>query len=455
MTQNLDVQRTIQHSKRKRRGALTILAACAAAAAICIPLGLPTWQGWNTGLVVVIPLVLAVLLLRESILGAAYLFQVGLYFGVTSWILGSHWSAQLDSLVLSWSLAITAGSIIASLANSHGTTERSWRALRWPHYLLALALISVNAYLSLSEGAGYAAQITTGRSSPTGLIGYLAVAAPIVTLLVLLSSIRLGQNLAVAASLAIAQTIVLALSGFRGASGVFIITALVVAALVLPSDSSWRSKRRLALVIPAVIGLTVLTFVLSANVKNSAAAAAGVTSSGTDLFTWNNALVKTATRLQLSSSLDTAIENQGDSNAIDAVSWERQLVNGIPRFLWPGKPDSDYGQRVSVAMYGLTYGQSSSTITTVGDCLLNFGRIGTIVAGLIFGYALGRVQRAARRGRGLISLIVAIVVAYAAFDQEQPLVLMAVGIVQRVIIVAALWWAATFVARLNDPSSGS
>lgn len=453
MTASLRTHRSAQ-ARLRRRAPITLVAACFVGAAMCLPLALPQWHGWTTVLLAAVPMVLAVSLARISVLSTAYLLQVSFYFGVTSIILGSSWSPRLVSIVLTWTLAIGLGTLAGAVHTADSNRgRRSWQVLRWPHFALTASLIGVNAYLSLAGSEGYAAQVTVGRSTPTGILGLLAVAAPIVTLIALLNSVGTGRNVRLSATLAFVQAFVLALSGFRGAAAIFIVAIAVGGALTLPADSVWRSKSRLLAVAPVFALLMVITFIIGANVKNVAATNAGVSSSGTQLFTLDNAIKNTATRLQLSSSLETGLEFRGDKTAENAVSWETQLRAGVPRFLWPGKPDVDYGQRVSVALYGLQYGQSSSTVTTVGDCLLNFGALGTAAAGIILGYAFRRVQVAVQRRGGAPFLLLGLVFAYFTVGQESPVILTVIGMVRVWLVAGALWVAATFFARLGAPSA--
>jgi hypothetical protein len=414
-------------------------------------LALPEWRAWTTVLLVAVPLLLAVTLARISVLSTAYLLEMSFYFGITSLTLGSSWDPRLVSLVLAWALALGVGTLAAT---SHvpycERVTRSWQVLGWPHFSLAVGLIALSAYLSLNERAGYAAQVTLGRSTPTGILGSLFSVAPIITLIVLFNSIGSGRRVRSAVGLAFVQIVVLALSGFRGAAGVFIVSIVVGGALTLPHDSPWRSRSRLSVMAPTLVLLTVVTFIVGAEVKNAAANRAGVSSAGTQLFSRNNAIKNTATRLELASYLETGIEHRGEENAVKAVSWETQLRAGIPRFLWPGKPDVDYGEKVSASIYGLDYGRSSSTVTTIGDCFLNFGRLGILVAGLLLGYAFRRIHVTVLRGRGAPSLLLGVVATYSFAGQESPLVLSLVETVRVWLIAGALWAATTLIARLGS-----
>jgi hypothetical protein len=151
--------------------------------------------------------------------------------------------------------------------------------------------------------------------------------------------------------------------------------------------------------------------------------------------------------MQLASSLDTAIKYQNDKAAKEAVSWTAQVEAVVPRFLWPEKPNVDYGQRVSVTMYGLTNGYSSSTITSIGDSLLNFGPLGLLLIGLFAGYAFRWIAARVDAGVGGPSILVAVVVIDSALNQEQPIVLSLIGILRNGLLAGGLWAVAALMTN--------
>jgi len=443
----------IDNAPYRAKSMLILAFACLLGATMWITVMLPEWSGWTPPLLAIVPGFLTVVVMRSSIISAAYLVQVSVYFGIATLILGSDWHPRLVSAVLAWSLAIAAGTLIGGLSPQRTLpVSKPWPVPRWPHYALCSGLIGVDAFLTLSSRSGYAAQLVNGISTPTGILGTLSAAAPIVTLALLLNSIGSDRRSRGAMVLAGAQLIVLALSGFRGAGVVFIISIFVGAALTLPRGSAWRRSSRLMIAVPVLMIAIVFTFIIGANVKNSAANEVGVSSSGTQLFTMDNALKNTSTRLQLDSSLDTAIKYRGSAAAKEAVSWEKQLGAVVPRFLWPEKPIVDYGQRVSVAIYGMIYGQSSSTVTTIGDALLNFGSVGLALIGLFVGFSVSRVEARMQRGLGSLSVVLVAVFVYSAIGQEDPIILILVGILRNGLVAGGLWVAATltysFVRRV-------
>ena len=448
---SIEIQNVLIHDALKqRRKAIQALAfASFLGAAAWILVALPDWIGWTTPLLVIVPGLLAIAVLRSSVISAAYLLLVTINFGVSSLILGSQWQPGLTSAVLTWSFAIAAGTLlVGQTASRHTLTGwKSWPEPSWPHYVLSGGLIAVSLFLTVFHSSGYEAQITNGSSTPTGILGTLSAAAPIVTLTLLLNCIGSDRRSRGAIGLAGAQIVVLALSGFRGAVGVFIISTLVGAALTLPRGSAWRRRSRLVIVLPLLLILTISGFILAANVRSTAASSLGVTSSGTQLFTLDNAVIKTATRMQLASSLDTALKHRNDTAAKEAVSWTTQVEALIPRFLWPEKPNVDYGQRVSVAMYGLAYGQSSSTVTTIGDSLLNFGRVGLILMGLLVGYAFRWVASRVDAGASVLPILVSVIVVYSGLNQEGPIILILVDILRNGLLAGGLWAVAALMTN--------
>lgn len=438
--------------RRRQRSLLGLFWLCGLLMLMLAAIASPDWGGWSTALLVIGPALLAVAVFRTSIITSAYLVQVGIYFGVTSWIVGSAWPPRLVSTVIAWSVAIAAGSLAGSLLRPSNRTiaPRVWRKPRWPHYALSAGLIAVSGYLALSGFSGYSAQILSGRSTPTGILGTLSVAAPVVTLTLVLTSIGSGNRSHGVILLALAQMLVLALSGFRGAAGTFIVALLVGAALTLPRDSRWLRKTRLTLVIPILIILAITTFVIGANVKNTAATNARVSSTGTRLFTAGNAVKNTSTRLELSSSLEAGLEHRGDNLSADGISWEDQLQAAVPRLLWPGKPNVDYGQRVTISIYGGVSIRSSSTITTIGDSLLNFGPLGLVLAGILVGVVFRQVEIRLLRGTGWLSLLVGAVIIYSSVGQEEPIIILIIGMIKAGAIAAILWAAASALPTLSS-----
>ena len=225
--------------------------------------------------------------------------------------------------------------------------------------------------------------------------------------------------------------------------------------MTLPADSRWRHKSRLLAAIPILALLLGVTFILGAQVKNAAASSSGASSAGSRLLTADTAFKVTATRLQLDSSLDAAIELENDPNTRQALSWETQLHAAVPRVLWPGKPVVDYGQRVAVAVYDSDYHHTSSTVTTIGDSLINYGPVGLALIGIACGFCFQKVETGIQHRTSWISLLVGTVVIYSTIGQEEPIILILVGIVRNVLVVGTLWFGVTALSRWTvGPQAG-
>jgi len=90
---------------------LSLVGVCVLSAIMCVTVTLPEGAGWTTPLLVIVPGILTAVVIRSSIISAAYLAQVTLYFGITTLILGTQWEPRLISAVLAWSLALAVGTL--------------------------------------------------------------------------------------------------------------------------------------------------------------------------------------------------------------------------------------------------------------------------------------------------------------------------------------------------------
>jgi hypothetical protein len=273
--------------------------------------------------------------------------------------------------------------------------------------------------------------------------------------MLLITSLGSQHRVYVAAMLAVLEAMVLSLSGFRGAAALFVIAVIFSAALTLPKTSPWRRPHRLT-VVGAVLGLVAIVgFSVGANVRSGIATELGASSLGTQLFSVDQALPVVAARLDLGPALQAAIQYQDDPSVEEAVSWTSQVKAFIPRFLWPDKPIIDYGQQISRSVYGLGYGQSSATISTVGDVLVNFKIPGVFLASFVLGLALALAEGRIRNGAGLTSLVLAAALSYGIVGQEASLIVTAAGVIRNLLVAAVLWWASQAVNRLLNPRLGA
>lgn len=424
---------------------------------VCFLVGLGAWAAlaqhaflWTPPLLAVLPLAAAWAVRRRSLITSIYLAQLAVYFGISPLIVGSDWGRVSAALVVVWTAAVTLGTLAVSRKPIQDT-PRVWHPPGVPHFAVGVLLLVVQAALTLSSRSGYRAQITTGQTTPTGLAGFLSTISPTIAILILITAVSSRRRVALAVALNGAQGLVLALSGFRGIGFSFILAVAYVAATLLPKDSPWR-RQRLIVVVPTLIALIVVTFVIGARVKNQAANEQHVTNSGTQLFGLRDAARQVATRLDYGYELSHAVAFAEDHNLREAVKLQQQLQAGIPRFLWPGKPPVDYGQQVSVAAYGLRYGQSSSFLTDVGDQYVNFKTPGVVIGGFILGLALCAAERGFRKGRGLPSVVFGAALGYNALTGQATIILTTVALVRAFAIATILWAAAEWFRARRDAS---
>jgi hypothetical protein len=430
-----------------RDSTLLRMAAVMLVLAALVPLAITSTAGLSGTLLFGVPALAAWLVRRRSLLVAAYLAQMAVYFGLTSLTLGEDRPPQLVAIVVLWAFGAAAGAFIGRGAAA-ARMDWDWAPPRWPHFALTVGLIAVQASLTLSGGVGFGAQLTLGLSTPEGLPGTLATAGPVVSIMLLITALGSQRRVSGAAVLAALEATVLSLSGFRGAADLFIMAIVIAGALTLPRSSPWRGSRRVIVVASILAAFAVATFIVGANVRNATATQLGLSSQGTQLISLDQALPAVTTRLDLGVPLQKAIQFQDSLSVQEAVSWTFQVEALIPRFFWPDKPVIDYGQRVSVAVYGYQYGQTSSTITSIGDTLVNFKIPGMIIASVLLGFVLSLGERRVRSSVGLASLVLAATLSYAAVGgQESPLIIAVAGALRNLMVAAVLWAVCNAVWR--------
>lgn len=410
---------------------------CAILSVLALAALSPHLPVWSPVVVVAVSLAAAWVVRRQSLVTSLYLVQLAVYFGFAPLIVGSHWGRLTSALAVAWALGVTLGTLVFRRRPTQ-KLERSWVPPGFPHFVVGLLLLGIQAALTLSSRSGYKAQITTGQTTPTGIAGLLSSISPTYTLLIFITALSSKRRVGAAMVLTLAQGVVLALSGFRGIGFTFILAVVYVAAILLPKDSAWR-RQRLIVVVPALAALIIGTFVIGAQVKNRAANEQHVASSGTQLFGLNQAVKQVATRLDYGYELSRAVTLADDHNLRAAVNLGTQIQAGVPRFLWPGKPPVDYGQQVSVAAYSLRYGQSSSFLTDIGDQYVNFKGPGVVIGGLLLGLAMCAAERAVRSGRGLPSMVFAAALGYSALTGQATIILTTVGVVRAFVFTLILW----------------
>jgi hypothetical protein len=406
-------------------------------AALSVTLAISGWDNLAPIPLLVVPCIAAWAVRRVSVLVALYLAQIAVGFGVTALVLDDHPSSLLIAIVLLWTLGLCVGSLVGRTKVT-STPERAWVPPMWPQFALVAVLVAIQAYLALSAQLGYAAQYSLGLATPTDALGILATAGPVVSLMLLITAFRARRGLTGALMLAASQAIVLSLTGFRGTAGFFAIAAFAAGALAIPKGSPWLRPRRMTLVVATIVLFAAGGFIVGANVRSAAATRLG---NPTQLFGLNQAVSTVSTRLDLGAPLQAGIDSENDPNVEAALSWTSQIQTFIPRFLWPDKPTTAYGQLVSVTVYGLQYGETSSTITTIGDVLVNSKIPGVIVVSLLLGFALTRAERRVRRAKGVFLVVLAAVLADSILGLEAPLIVLIATALRNLLVSAVLWRA--------------
>ena len=436
---------TLLPGTRAKPSNTQVLVVLIAIALICLTTAVPDMRAWQPLMMLLIPATAAWTIRRQSLLVALYLLQVSIYYGLTGLLLGHERPPELVALVILWSAGVTLGGwLVRAKSRDQRTrmvTRRIWRPATWLQFILSCLLLGIHALLVFTGQLGYQAQLTLGQSTPTGTLGTLATATPIIILLFLVNALGSGLWIVPAVALALGEAIVFSVSGVRGAGVAFFIEVAILAALVLPVDSPWRRPRRVVIVGPVLASLVVFIFIAAAGVKNTASSEFRGSVQDSSLSNLDVIL----TRLDYGKPLEEAIVNSNNYGVQQAVNWSDQLTAGLPRFLWPEKPVVDYGQKVSVAVYGLKYGESSSFITIIGDTFVNLGTLGVAVGSVMLGLLLSALERRVRAGTGLPTFVLAAALAYSIMNSEATLIFFAITLIRTILVSAALWGMAGMI----------
>lgn len=456
MSQNTALASFPRGSKRRGQGAAAFAAFIFAALSWAAML-VPHWPISGRLLLVGIPTLLAMVTWRRSRLISCHLLLMSASFGVAPWILNVPLSDLLLSVVLAWSCAITAGVALAfSLRTTELRDHKPSANPTWLHAIVALLLIAIQARLILAGTLGYGAQLNLGRSTPTGVMGIASTAGPVFTLAFLFSTLARRSKLQpIGIALTMIQVGLLAASGFRGAPLVFLLASFAGSAVTLPTDSPWRRPASVAIAAVSALAFASVAFVAAAAIKSDAADAARLSSEGTQRVSADTVARTLATRLDLASALEVGLSQRNDQAALNAVAVSSQAMAIIPRFLWPKKPDVDYGVRVAAVFFGETSGKSNSTITMIGDSLLNFGSTMPL-AGILFGALVGGAESRLQGGVGHGALVCVAVLSTTVMTLEIPLVIKTIGILRDFLVVFAIWIVCDWVVRRvgrADPST--
>lgn len=352
-----------------------------------------------------------------------------------------------------WILAACLGGVISSRTGRSSPRLRTVPSLQRLTPAVFIAILSLLAeYVLVARGSfGVAGQYATGNSGG-GYLGLLVQIGPPSAAGALLATLarptRTTGDLVVPAALVALQAVALTFSGFRGAAPLYVL------AVALCSFRPAAAKRRMPVGRRLVVGAALFCFVgglflHGASVRQSAATAAG---SAAPHISVSNALPTVVQRFDESPYLARADESRDQPAAREAVSLRNQLTAIVPRFLYPSKGNVDYGQQLSIAVYGATANtRNSSTVTTFGDAMINGGLPGGFVLVAIYVFLVDAVLRRTRRAATVQSLSVRVALVTAALNLEAPAGLNLVGILRASIAIVVAQW---LVARVVLPLAG-
>lgn len=388
---------------------------------------------------------------RRSILAAVFCALVTLYFFVAPVLaqIGSDEPRAAPTTAYIWLLAVAAGAMLGARRPPRSTVRQANSIndpLRW-FVLGVVGLMGVQAYLVLSGGQGYAAQLRSGLNAPASILGTLSGVAPLGVLAICAMWQPGSISRAAVGALLVGETALLVATGFRGPAPVFV-TAFIIVVLVAQAENlRAMGTGKLAAIATGLIIAMVGSFSAAANLKSAAVFAQW--GRGDINFTWtaDNMLSQLGQRLDSgppfwqSSAYSSVVGTPG------SFSWSNQLVALIPRIFWRDKPIMDYGQLVTSDIYGMRDVKSSSTISTLGDVNLNSGPYGILLIGILIGILLILIEQRIRcRRSGPIGYIGLAIVVAGLFKHEEPLGLILASGLQALVVLVLLWRVAVIVS---------
>lgn len=388
--------------------------------------------------VLVLSSALALAVAPRSSIVAAYLAQAAVFFGLTSLLRTSPIPSGVYGAVVVWILGVAGGALAVRHRTVPAQYFKALSPLTWKHSAAVAGSVGVHAALVLTHQVGYSAQISTGRTTPTGILGAISGLAAVLSAAYFATALKTGSHRTMATCFVLIEASVLSLAGFRG-QGVAYVVAILVSFFVLRSRNTRWSLPRLVALAVACLALFAMLFSLGSAVRSQQASTLGVTSEGTREVFGIDALKAISRRLDMAESLASGYRYRDDAVVRDRLAWKDQALAFVPRVLWPEKPDANYGQRVSVYVYGLPFGASSSTITTIGDVLLNSNFLGVATVAWAWGFLISRVETWARGDR-VTSPVIVTAVALSVLNFEQPLLLTIAGTLKLVLLASLVWW---------------
>lgn len=376
--------------------------------------------------------------LALTVHGAGVRSLIGAYVGlivlsfVVAPVLSGHDLRSMGpmwSLLAVWLLAWAAGQYLSDvLPRRRRRQSLATRTMDSVHVsatgVMIVGVISlvVQVLLIRSSEIGYTAQLrgfsSTGLPSIAASVGPVAIAAYYWLLRLTPGTSRRLRW--VSAALVAAQSLAIAATGFRGGAPLYVLTVWIV-------GKRWATERprkvlRSVAAVPIAMSIVALFF-LGAQERARVAILAGRTSEGTELRAVTALPNQIIVRFDLQPPVQAALERASRPEARSVVSPRSQLVALVPRFLWPGKPEIDYGRRVSHEFFDIPSSYpTASSITWLGDLYVQGGTMIVLVIGLLLGCVVKRTLEWADP-RNAIGLVVVLSVAQALLNLESPILI--------------------------------
>jgi hypothetical protein len=303
------------------------------------------------------------------------------------------------------------------------------------------------AYLLHAGILGYSAQINSGLSTPTSILGSLSAVAPIGVLAVCAMWQPGSINRSALGALVVGETALLVATGFRGAAPTFVAALIIVVVVTRAENLRAMGSGKLAAIAAGLAIAAIGTFTAAAFLKDAAAMSKWGRTDAPIVWTADEFLPQLGQRLDLGPPFKMSLAYSGAVEEPGVFSWSNQSVALFPRIFWRDKPIVGYPQFVTSEIYGLRDVQSSSTISTLGDVNLNSGPYGTLIIGILIGIGLNLIEQHIRSGRSRpIGYIAFAIILPVLIDQETPLGLKLADLLQPLVVLLLLWRVAVIVS---------
>jgi hypothetical protein len=173
---------------------LPVIVSTGTIAIVCLVIVATGWNHWASILLLLVPILSAWAVRRASILVTFYVAQIAVFYGLTCLVLGQDRPPILIVVVAIWTVGLAVGGFVGR-SRIASRNDRRWSPPRWPQFVLMAGLLVVQTSLLFSGLLGYGAQLTLGLNNPTDVQGILATAAPIVSLMLLITAGLRAQRL--------------------------------------------------------------------------------------------------------------------------------------------------------------------------------------------------------------------------------------------------------------------